>query len=238
MGKLLIFIFCFFTTFITSAQITKNKVEEILNDIIEINSYTTKGQTEKLLLFFDNNNFSKNPDYNDGVSYINYYPDNDLDYLVTIGKSDIEFILVKKFDMQWSKYEVKIVYDMIKSLMGLLPKTFYQAKKELKAESKKINSTFIVRDISSDKFSVINNQGEITYVKSKYSDVFNKNQKFGQERYFEYNFLYVYPHNENAVFNITFGYFIDNNGNYNTWFKVPLKQNNLDVNIQIDPNKI
>jgi hypothetical protein len=47
--------FSFFLTFISSGQIIRNKVESILNEIIEINSYTTKGETKKLLLFFENN---------------------------------------------------------------------------------------------------------------------------------------------------------------------------------------
>ena len=238
LGKLLPLTFCFFLTFISSAQITRNKVENILNEIIEINSYTTKGETKKLLLFFENNNLSKNPDYDDGLSYIKYYPDNDLDYLITIEKTEIECILVKKFNMQWNKFEVKIVYDKLKSMMGLPPKTFYQINKQLKEESKKINSTYIIKDISNDEFIVINNKGKIRYVKSKFADVFSKNPKFGESRYFKYNFVYVYPYNENAVFNLTFEYFIDNDGNYTMSFKVPLKQNNLDANIRIDPNKI
>lgn len=237
--KIFFSVMSFSITIFSFGQMNSERVEKILNEIIEINSYTSQGQTKKLISFFDNKNFTKLPNQNEGVTYSKFYPDKNLDYTIIIGKSEIECVLLKNFDINWNKYEVSSVYYSLKSLMGLPNKTFNQAKKQLEEDSKKPSSKYVVRNISDNEFKVINSQGETTYVKSKFTDVFSKNQNPNfDNRYFEYNFLYVYPYNENAVFSINFGYFIDDNGNYKMWFKAPLKQNNLNSNIQIDSSKI
>lgn len=235
--KVLLSLIFYLISFFSFSQINTGKVEKILNEIIEINSYTTLGKTKKVMEFFENNNFAKLPNQDEVVTYSKFYPDKNLDYTIMIGNSEIECVLLKKFDMNWNKYEVSTVYYSLKSLMGLPEKTFNQAKKQLKEDSKSMSSKYILREISDNEFKVINSDGETTYIKSKFTDVFNnnKNPNF-DNKYFEFNFLYVYPHKENAIFSFNFGYFINDNGNYNMWFKAPLRQTNL--NIQIDPNKI
>lgn len=224
---------------ISSSQITKERIQNLLEEIIEINSYTHFGKTKELLSFLEKNNFTKLPNQDEGLAYSKIYPDKELDYTIIIGKKEIEFVLIQNTEIYWDRYDVKNIYNSLKSTMGLPPKTYKEAYQRLNEQSKKPSSTFTVNYISSREFRVVNNIGETRYQLSKFTDIFNKNKEPNfYESYFEYSFLYIYPENDYAMFNLNFGSLKNENGKFNVWFSTPIKQPNLSPDVQIISNKI
>ena len=97
----------------------KYKLENILEDIIEINFYTSKGETNKLITFLSENDFIRSTQDKNEMTYFRLRSDETLDYTVRIGKENSEFNLIHSSNMLWNKKSMMKTKTALNSILEL-----------------------------------------------------------------------------------------------------------------------
>ncbi len=218
-----------------------NKIEDLLKEIVEINFYTSKSETQKLLDFLDKENFIKQNSEDTDLQYFKLYSDKKIDYIILFKKESIEFILThESSSMNWESYQAEEVLQSIHSLMGLPNHMFDNALDKFLIAEKEKASKFQVVIISDNEFRVINEK-ETSYKKSNFSNLGFESDKIldknGKEVGYRYEFGYLYPDGRKLLY-LKYFCLIQENNEYVQWFEVPIKQINISKETNFNPSLI